>query len=241
MPQTRISCLGTPPAEGFYTSLVHDHGWPLRTFLPRGYEPGYAYPLLVFLHGHGSTEKQILEYAPRLSRRNYVCIAPRGPLTLDAGRDGQLRHSWGPDDQDDPAVEDYVFEAIRQSRREYHVHSERIYLCGFREGAALAYRLALLYPERFAGVISLNGAMPRRGCPLLRLAQTRELRVLIGHGIANPMVPLTLARQDHRLFYNAGVRVRMHTYPTTHRIHSEMLRDVDRWVQANIDEDENTY
>jgi len=240
MAQTRFPCLGAPPAEGFYTSLVAEQGWPLQTFLPRGYEHNYAYPLLVFLHGHGSTEEETLKFAPRLSRRNYVCIAPRGPVTLGAKSNGQLIYSWGPEDQDDPLVEDYVLGAIRQTRREYHVHSERIYLCGFREGAALAYRLALLYPEKFAGVVSLNGAMPRRGCPLMRLAETRGMRVLIGHGIANPVVPLTLARQDHRLFFNAGLRVRMHTYPTTHRIHPEMMRDVDRWVQGNIDEDETS-
>jgi len=239
MAQTRIPCLNAPPAEGFYTSLVAEpHGWPLRTFLPRSYEANYPYPLLVFLHGHSSTEEAILDFAPRLSRRNYVCIAPRGPVPLAAKSNGQLSYSWGPEDQDDPLVEDYVIQAIQQTRRDYHVHSERIYLCGFREGAALAYRLALLYPERFAGVISLNGAMPRRGCPLFRLPEVRGLRVLIGHGIANPIVPLTLARQDHRLLFNAGLEVRMQTYPTTHRIHAEMLRDVDRWVQKNIDEDE---
>src|SRR5262245_31075120 len=240
MAQTRVPCLGAPPAEGFYTSEVAEpHAWPFRTFLPRGYEPNYPYPLLVFLHGHSSTEEEILKFAPRLSRRNYVCIAPRGPITLAAKADGQLTYSWGPEDQDDPLVEDYVLRAIQQTRREYHVHSERIYLAGFREGAALAYRLALLYPEKFAGVISLNGAMPRRGCPLFRLADVRNLRVLIGHGIANPIVPLTLARQDQRLFFNAGIRVKMHTYPTTHRIHAEMLRDVDRWIQANIDAEDN--
>ena len=32
--------------------------------------------------------------------------------------------------------------------------TERIYLAGFREGATLAYRLGLLYPERFAGIIT---------------------------------------------------------------------------------------
>jgi phospholipase/carboxylesterase len=232
--------LPTPcrPAEGFYTSEVGaPHAWPLRTFLPIGYEPNYPYPLLVFLHGHNSSEEQILRLAPRLSRRNYICIAPRGPHVTQRS-DGQTAFSWGPEDQDDPLVEDYIFRAIEQTRRSYHVHSERIYLAGFREGAALAYRLGLLYPERFAGVVSLNGALPRRGGPLLRLPDVRKLRVLIGHGIANSVVPLSLAKQDHRLFYSAGLAVDMHTYPTTHRIHAEMLKDVDRWVQEHISADD---
>jgi phospholipase/carboxylesterase len=230
-----LSYLALRPREGFYTSAVEaPSGWPLRTFLPVGYEPNYPYPLLVFLHGHGGSEEQVLRLAPRLSRRNYVCIALRGPYALGSRPDGTPAYSWGPDESDDPLVEEYVLGAVRQTRRVLHVHSERIYLAGFCEGAALAYRLALLFPERFAGVVSLNGALPRRGCPLLRLPEVRRLRVLIGHGIANAIVPLSMARQDYRLFYAAGLSVRLQTYPATHRIHPHMLRDVNRWVQGHI-------
>jgi phospholipase/carboxylesterase len=229
------------PAEGLYTSEVAaPQPRALRTYLPVGYEPNYPYPLLVFLHGQGSNEEQALRLAPRLSRRNYLCIAPRGPEPAPPRPGGQPGCGWGPDDRFDPEVEEYLLRAIEQTRREYHVHSERIYLVGFREGAALAYRLALSSPERFAGVVSLNGAMPRRGGPLLRLPGARRLRVFIGHGFANPVIPLTLARQDFRLFYTAGLNVRLNTYPTTHRVHAEMLRDVNRWVQDHIREDSDT-
>lgn len=230
-------CLRRPP-EGYYSTEVSAaQSWPLRTFLPVGYEPNYPYPLLVFVHGHASSEEQILRLAPRLSRRNYICIAPRGPHVLVPRTDGRVSYSWGPEGCDDPMVEDYIFRAIEQTRRTYHIHSERIYLAGFREGAAVAYRMGMVYPDRIAGVVSLNGCMPRRGGPLLRLPEVRKLRVFIGHGLANAIVPLAQAKQDHRLFYSAGLNVKLNTYPSTHRIHTEMLRDVDRWVQDNITED----
>jgi phospholipase/carboxylesterase len=209
----------------------------VRTFLPTGYEPNYPYPLLVLLHGHGSCEEQVLRLAPRLSRRNYISIALRGPHPAAPRPDGQQTYTWGAAEQDDPLIEEYVFRAVEQTRRHFHVHSERIYLAGFREGAALAYRLALLFPEKFAGVISLNGALPRRGGPLLRLPEVRRLKVLIGHGLANAAVPLTLAKQDYRLFYTAGLSVRLRTYAATHRIHPDMLKDVDHWVQEHISEE----
>ncbi len=100
----------------------------------------------------------------------------------------------------------------------------------------MAYRLGLLYPERFGGVVSLNGVMPRGG-PLLRLPDVRRLRVLIGHGIANAVAPLGLARADFRLLYTAGLDVRMNTYATNHRIHPDMLRDIDRWIMDQINEE----
>lgn len=225
------------PAEGFYTSEVHSpRRLPLRTFLPTGYEPNYAYPLLVFFHGHGGSEEQVLRLAPRLSRRNYICIGLRGPRTVGLRPDGRIGYSWGADLAASSLVEDYMLRAVEQTRRNYHVHSERIYLAGFCEGATQAYRLALTFPDKIAGVVSLNGCMPRQGRPLLRLPEARQLRVLIGHGIANAMIPLSLARQDHRLLWSAGLDVQMHTYPSTHRLHPHMLRDIDRWIMQMCNE-----
>lgn len=235
MPSFDLSWRTIRPAEGFYNSEVQTpRRLPVRTFLPTGYEPNYAYPLLVFFHGFNSSEEQILRLAPQLSRRNYICIGLRGPQLLGARADGRLGYSWGTDGQNDALVEDYVLGAIEQTRRSYHVHSERIYLAGFREGADLAYRLGLTFPERFAGLISLNGAMPRRGGPLLRLHDVRHLRVFIGHGIANAIVPFSMAQSDFRLLYTAGLSVRMCTYPATHRLHPDMLRDVNRWIIQGI-------
>jgi phospholipase/carboxylesterase len=239
MPHTDLYRLTFRHAEGFYVSEVcTPDRLPVRTFLPTGYEPNYAYPLLVFLHGQGGSEEQVLRLAPRLSRRNYICIGLRGPHNLGLRADGHVGFSWGRDGQFDGLIEDYVLRAVEQTRRCFHVHSERIYLAGFCEGATVAYRLGLQFPERFAGLIALNGAMPRHGGPLLRLPEARQLRVLIGHGIANAVVPLAMARQDFRLLYTAGLDVTLHTYAATHRLHSDMLRDINRWVMQAISQEE---
>jgi phospholipase/carboxylesterase len=219
------------PVEGFYTSEVDaSRRLPLRTFLPTGYEPSYPYPLLVMFHGHAGSEEQVLRLAPRMSRRNYIAISLRGPECLSPRPDGRPGYTWGQNGEYDSLIEDYVFQAVEQTRRQYHVHSERIYLAGVCEGADPAYRLALAFPACFSGLISLNGSMPRGGRPLLRLPEARQLSVLIGHGIANARVPLSLARHDYRVFYAAGLSVRMHTYPANHRLHPDMLRDVNRWI-----------
>ncbi len=66
MPHTDLSWRLFRPAEGFYNSEVATpKRLPVRTFLPTGYEPNYAYPLMVFFHGHNGNEEQILRLAPR--------------------------------------------------------------------------------------------------------------------------------------------------------------------------------
>src|ERR1700758_3249550 len=112
------------PKEGFYTSeLSGPRAMPVRTFLPTGDEPGYAYPLLVFFHGHGGNEEQILRLAPRLSRRNYISIGLRGPQLLGRRDDGSQGYTWGANGRCDTVIEDYVLRAVEQTRRNYHVHS----------------------------------------------------------------------------------------------------------------------
>src|SRR5580658_5486284 len=62
--------------SGMFSTVQHDtiHS----TFAPMHYEPGYSYPLLVWLHGAGCDERQLLRIMPLVSMRNYVAVAPRG-------------------------------------------------------------------------------------------------------------------------------------------------------------------
>src|SRR5437660_5850320 len=205
MPYTDLSYRMFRPAEGFYNSEVQTpRRLPVRTFLPTGYDPNYPDPLLVFMHGHGGNEEQTLRLAPRVSRRNYVAIGLRGPLLVGVRPDGRGSFSWGADGQAGMAADDYVFRAVEHTRRSYHVHSERIYLAGVCEGATMAYRFALAYPDKVAGVISLNGLLPRSE-PAFGFRTVRGLKVFVGHGIANAVAPLALARRDAKLLYTAGI------------------------------------
>src|SRR3954451_7233008 len=98
MPQLPVSLRAPRPAEGFYTHEVADPGpLPVRTFLPTGYEPRYPYPLVVFFHGQGGNEEQVLRLAPRLSRRNFICIGLRGTEALGLCDEGRPGYGWRAD------------------------------------------------------------------------------------------------------------------------------------------------
>jgi phospholipase/carboxylesterase len=227
------------PAEGFYTTQLPTHpDRPVRTFLPTDYQPRYAYPLVVLFHGTGGSEESVGRLAPRLSRRNYIAISLRGPQSLGHRPDGRAAFGWGTDPADDGLIEDYLTSAVEQTRRTYHVHSERVFLAGVCEGAEVAYRLGLGMADRIAGVIALNGQIPKgTGAPLFRLGAVRNLPVLIGHGVENPVVPYTAAQRDYRLLYAAGADVRLVGYPTNHKIHPNMLRDVNRWIMGGVNDE----
>src|SRR5947209_11497397 len=111
MPYTDLSWRTFRPAEGFYTSEVQaPERLPVRTFLPTGYEPNYAYPLVVFFHNHGGNDEQVIRLAPRLSRRNFICISVRGSQVTEKHPDGKLGYSWGAEEGSDTLLEEYVMQ-----------------------------------------------------------------------------------------------------------------------------------
>ena len=231
------------PESGFYTTELPapTGGLHLRTFLPDGYEPGYAYPLLVLFHPHGSNEEQVLRLVPRVSRRNFIAISFRGPERLGQRANGSPACGWGNLDTLDTVTES-VLRAVEQTRRMYHVHSERVYFVGVNDGADGAYRAAFALADKIAGVVSLNGALPRvEGNPLFDARMVRNLRVMIGHGIANTRISLGSAQRDQRLFYAVGADVTSNTYPTTHRITPAMLADLNRWVIGHVNAEHDMF
>ncbi|HMP04486.1 MAG TPA: PHB depolymerase family esterase [Gemmatales bacterium] len=222
-------------AEGFYPSCIESaRRQPTLSFLPTGYEPEYAYPLIVWFHGEGGSEHQLQQVLPQVSRRNYLGLALRGLAPVLKG-DGSQGWSWQVEGADELAAEDNLFAALEDLEQHHAINSERIFLAGVGTGASFAYRLAFLYPERFAGVAAFNGQINCRG-PLLRLMSVRRLKVFIGHGIANPVAPLSLAQRDHRLLYTAGLDVEFKTYATTQRLHPTMFQDLDRWAMGIVTE-----
>jgi phospholipase/carboxylesterase len=251
MAQDRIDAQGSSTASTG-TTLVD------AQFIPREYEPNYAYPLLVLLHARGGDEDQLVKAMPALSWRNYVGLGLRGPSPV-MKRDRLCGYSWGPDFEQpersafrsrprlteaesvrralfesdpDPIdrLEQGVFTGIRQTRSLLHVHSERIFLVGCGEGAAVAYRLGLSFPDRFAGVVAINGWLPGGFRPLGRLRACRDFPILVVHGAWNSRVPLPRARRDVATLRAGGLRVAFQSYPCNHRLSSGMLADVDTWL-----------
>lgn len=210
-----------------------------RTFLPDAYEPRYPYPCLVMFHPHGGNEQQVLDLVPHLSRRNFVAVSIRGPELLGVREDGQLACGWGHDDSLTGMINEHVLRAVESVRRTCHIHTERVFLVGVCEGAAAAYRSAFALADKVAGLITLNGSMPRAagGSPLFRPHALRRLPVFIGHGIANAIVPFAAAARDFKLLYAAGADVRLSRYVTTNRLHPDMFRDVNRWVIDQLNQD----
>jgi len=209
------------------------------------YEPGYAYPLIVWLHGRDGNERQLQRIMPLVSMRNFVAVAPRG-LQLAESAPGAESFGWSQSDELVLHAEQRVFDCVALASQRLHIHRERVFLAGFGDGGTMALRIALTQPERFAGVCSFCGPLPRGSAMLGNLSAARRLAVFLAAGCEDPIYPAAEVCHDIRLLYAAGFSVMLrHYYPCRRELLPEMLADLNRWLitqitsPSNIDSETN--
>lgn len=200
-------------------------------FGPQRYEPRYDYPLVVWLHSCGSGEREIENVMPELSLQNYVACAPRGPIACDP--DGKS-FRWS----DSPAAtaisEEVVFEAISIAKSEFSIASNRIFLAGFGSGGSMAWRLALRYPQRFAGVISVCGGFPQDNHPLTNYSTARDLPTLWMYGGDSATCGIDKVCDSLPVMHAASLSVDIRQYPCGDELLTNMLSDANSWIMERV-------
>lgn len=197
-----------------------------RLFTPLAYEPGYDYPLLVWLHGlHDGGEEpasrpfDLARTMTRVSLRNFVAIEPQPAA-------------------DDPATigwDDLVFRSIDRVRDRLSIHRRRVFLVGRGSGGTEAFRIACRYPDAFAGVVSIGGGFPLDEGLFARITEVRRLPMLLccrQGGVDD--VRAAHVDRTLRLFHAAGAALAMRIYPGRNDLARGVLADVNRWVMDEV-------
>jgi len=235
------------------TSVPHDNQTPHCLFSPIHYEAGYAYPLIVWLHGPGDNENQLRTVLPLVSMRNHIAIGPRAttverhnaengtPAHLETGTHQETEASrthatfrWKQVSKDIVKATQYILDCIDIATRRYHIHRNRIFIAGYDCGGTMALRLALENPQLFAGAISLGGALPRGLNLLRRINEARKLPLLIANSFDSQRYSPQQACEDLRLLHAAGFSLDLRQYPCGDELTTKMLSDMDQWILDRI-------
>jgi phospholipase/carboxylesterase len=204
---------------------------PHATFAPMHYEPGYAYPLVVWLHSARANERQVRQVIPKISMRNFVAIAPRGS-TVKRDECGSYLWQQAPDAV--ALAEARVLDCIEIAARRFNIHTERVFLAGVGCGGTMALRTAWNHPGRFAGVASFGGPMPSDDRPMRNVNSLRRLPCFIASGRESEAYPEADVCRDLRLLHAAGCTVALRQYPCGDDLTTTMLSDLNRWIMGII-------
>lgn len=188
------------------------HTESTQLFLPQGYEPGYRYPLLVWMPD-AERSFDLGRAMSRMSLRNYVAIE-----TSAASSDADAS----------------MWEAVDRATERASIHPERIFLVGVGQGGTTALRLACRYANEVAGAVSLGGPFPLDEGSLARLADVRRLPMLMCTDRNGCDRQAAAIDRTLRVFHAAGATLAMRVYPTTRRLTRSVLEDVNRWIMEIV-------
>ncbi len=190
-----------------------------RMFSPMGFEPGYDYPLLVWLPDPDCRDTFDLgRVMARISLRNFVAVEP----LVDGNPHGV------------DVLERAVWRAIDRVTDRVAIHPDRIFLVGTGAGGSAAFGMACRHPQAFGGVVSLGGPFPLDEGLFARLHEIRRLPMLLCcHGNASAAAVRHTDR-TLRLFHAAGAALAMRIYSGHQQLSQSILGDVNRWLMDEI-------
>ena len=202
---------------------------PCATFAPVRYEPRYAYPLVIWLHGPRGNEHQLRRVMPYVSDQNFVGIAPRGTCADDDGL-----YDWQQTREHVAAAEARVFAAIELAERRFHVNPDRVFLAGYGSGGTMALRVAWDNPHHFAGVAAIGGPIPAANRPFSRVNEIRCLPCLLAVARESDIYPEREFCRDLRLLHTAGCKVDLHYYRWGDELNTETFQNLNRWLMTLV-------
>ncbi len=214
---------------------------PARLNFSEKYPDAPPVGTVIWLHGLGANGDDFVPIADELALpldlplRFVFPHAPEIPVTINGG---VVMPAWydisHPDlgQKVDAARIRATQQQIAQCIDEERVHgisSEHVLVVGFSQGGAIALQTAWCYPHRLAGVAALSGYLPLANCGAV--AETnRDLPIFMGHGRADPIVPLTLGIVSRDKLRQTGHSVTWRDYAMSHTVSKEEVQDLRAWL-----------
>ncbi len=214
-------------------SLIHLVREPERV-------PGAKPPMLLLLHGYGSNEADLFSMSPYLDARFFI-VSARAPVTLMPGM-----HAWFnleftaqgiiPDLRQAEASQHLLLRFLDELVSVYPVDEQRVYLMGFSQGAMMSLTLALVRPQRFAGVVAMSGRLPESARAQMAEAKALTgLPIFVTHGLYDDLLPVQHGRETRAILETLPVDLSYKEYPMGHEVNPESFRDIRAWLSRLLD------
>ncbi len=183
------------------------HGIPLQVgdalyryalYVPEGYNPEHAYPLVVCLHGAGFNGSTYLQRWSKRLGKDHLLACP----TIDENGEWWTRKP-----------EALVKAVLADVTRQYHIDANRVFLSGMSNGAVGAFAIGTHQADRFAALTPMAGCYPLGLYPLLQNFRMTPLYLL--HGSEDTIMPVQCSRDVFTELARLGI-------PASYREHDEV-------------------
>ena len=196
---------------------------------------------VIFLHGLGADGHDFEPIVPELGvddlhLRFVFPHAPERPITINEGEPLRAWYDFVPHSEHagsgDIKASALSIKALLQAQIDTGIPPERIILAGFSQGGVMALEVGLRYEQRIAGIIALSTYLHDAATTERERADANlALPIFMGHGTADPMIPIMRAATSRENLIRLAYDIEWHDYPMGHQVCVEEIEDVARFIR----------
>jgi phospholipase/carboxylesterase len=230
--QPAVATPAAPKTE--LSTVTFESTAPYMVVLPAGYDAIKKYPLVLMLHGLGSSLKDFASYMPMLNQTDYIYVLAQGPFPylLDEKSVGYAWSLW----QDEALMIRMGEESLRYLQgvvdkvmAAYPIAQGQVYAFGHSQGGLMCYMLMLMPSHTgLNGVIISGGFLDDSLLPMLKNCE--HIPVLALHGTKDEVIPYKDAVELNKKLVELGFAAQLVSYPVGHTLTQEMLYDMDDFI-----------
>ena len=198
---------------------------------------------VIWLHGLGADGHDFVPIVPELTMPAGIharFIFPHAPIRAVTLNGGARMRAWydikslsRADLQDDAGIRASaaILMALVAEQRQAGIAAERIVIAGFSQGGAITLQATCRLAEPLAGAMALSTYLPLHDSLPKELTDAgRATPILMCHGKADPVLPLTMGSSSRDGLRSWGLRVDWHEYPMGHSVCAEQIDDISVWL-----------
>jgi len=179
--------------------------------LTLGAELSQAAAAVILLHGRGASAEDILGLASEMYDKRLAYLAPQA-----AGNEWYPSSFMAPIERNEPWLSSALAKVgtIVQQALDAGLPRDRIFVCGFSQGACLSSEFVARNPARYGALIAFTGGLI--GPPAADLHHDGDLEgmpALFSSGDPDPHVPWTRVLESADQFTAMGAAVKTQRYP----------------------------
>ena len=196
-------------------------------------------PVLLLMHGYGNNEKQFNKLIEELNNK-YLIVSMRAPFNFMVIKNRWYEYSISDGDtlsnqaQIDVST-NRIIKTIEHIKEEYNIDEKKIFIGGFSQGAIMSYKLALLYPNKFEGIIIHSARLPVE-YSVKEPNLYKNLNILIIHGSEDSGLSTKWAYQGKALFEKLGANTDYYEAKIGHEMNEDTYSKIKQWLSVLVDE-----
>ncbi len=189
-------------------------------------------PLLIALHGYGQKCKGFARWLRPLREHGILVAAPQGPHQIYMQMEPKkVGFNWLTIYEKERSINDflgYMKRLVDRLCEKEDIDLSRVFVLGFSQGAAMAYRLAVSGVLPIRGVIACGADLPADVTE--RLSEREPFRVFLVHGDNDPLVPVSKSEEAEATLQGSGFCPERYRHKEAHTIPDDAAHAIGEWI-----------